>query len=177
MASPGPGPRSASPLPTNSNNQTTNNTTNIPLPTAPVAFTSDELNYLIYRYLLESGFEHSAYSFGFESDVLNRLATSDRFPSARLPTTLQQLPTDLAADDPAAELKLGLERKEAMQRVLQHVQQGALVSIVQKGLQYVEVETHLMEVGKLLAKEGGGIFLSIFCTNVWGSLSLRSLVV
>jgi len=29
--------------------------------------TSDEVNYLIYRYLLESGFQHSAFTFGHES--------------------------------------------------------------------------------------------------------------
>lgn len=29
--------------------------------------TSDELNYLVYRYLLEAGFTHSAYTFGHES--------------------------------------------------------------------------------------------------------------
>lgn len=105
-------------------------------PSAPVAFTSDELNYLVYRYLVESGFTHAAYTFGLESDVLNRLAGTDKHPHHR--------PFDDL--DAGAELKATLERKEAMQRVLQNVQQGALVSIVQKGLQYVEVETHLMEV-------------------------------
>jgi len=32
--------------------------------------TSDELNFLVYRYLLESGFVHSAYAFGHESVVV-----------------------------------------------------------------------------------------------------------
>ena len=103
----------------------------------PVSFTSDELNYLVYRYLLESGFAHSGFTFGLESDVLSRLAGPDRHPHHRLADDL----------DAGAELKAALDRKEALQRVLQSVQQGALISIVQKGLQYVEVETHLMEVG------------------------------
>eukprot|EP01045_Picozoa_sp_COSAG04_P057759 COSAG04_NODE_27705_length_280_cov_1.149171_1_plen_71_part_01 len=31
--------------------------------------TSEDLNYLIYRYLQESGFNHSAFTFGYESFI------------------------------------------------------------------------------------------------------------
>lgn len=34
-----------------------------------MSFSSDEVNYLVYRYLQESGFTHSAYVFGMESHV------------------------------------------------------------------------------------------------------------
>ncbi|KAI9034321.1 WD40-repeat-containing domain protein [Hyaloraphidium curvatum] len=112
-----------------------------PIPTATVSFTSDELNYLVYRYLLESGFTHAGYTFGYESDVLNRLAGPEKHHHHH------QHGHGRDDGDAASELKLSLERKEAMQRILQNVQQGALISIVQKGLQYVEVETHLMEDG------------------------------
>ena len=116
-----------------------------PLPTAPVAFSSDELNYLVYRYLLESGFEHSGFVFGNESDVLNRLAGNERLMSST-PAPVMKTAGNYVSDDPD-DLKYQLEGKERMLRMLQAVQQGALVSIVQKGLQYVEVETHLNEVG------------------------------
>jgi len=34
-----------------------------------MSITSDELNFLVYRYLHESGFRHAAYTFGCESFV------------------------------------------------------------------------------------------------------------
>ncbi|VDM61345.1 unnamed protein product [Angiostrongylus costaricensis] len=63
-----------------------------------MTFSSSELNYLILKYLQESGLEHSAFVFGNESE-LNR--------------------SDL----------MGVE-----------VPSGALVSIVQRGLYYIEAE-------------------------------------
>ena len=66
---------------------------------------SDEVNLLVYRYLLESGFSHSAFSFAHES-----LAARSVVADAEVPP-------------------------------------GALLSLLQKGLQYVEVETHLHEDG------------------------------
>lgn len=38
-----------------------------------MSFNSDEVNYLVYRYLQESGFAHSAYVFGIESHVQVRV--------------------------------------------------------------------------------------------------------
>ena len=63
--------------------------------------TSEEVNFMIYRYLQESGFKHSAYSFGFESGVQN----------------------------------CGIRGAE--------VPPGALISFIQKGIQFLEVETRL----------------------------------
>ena len=71
-----------------------------------MSLSSDELNVLIYRYLRESGFEHSAYAFGHESFVYK----------------------GTAAEGGA-------------------VPPGALISFVQKGLQYVEIESHLTDDG------------------------------
>mmetsp|Transcript_65853 Transcript_65853/g.155556 ORF Transcript_65853/g.155556 Transcript_65853/m.155556 type:complete len:464 (-) Transcript_65853:40-1431(-) len=70
-----------------------------------MSISSDELNFLIYRYLQESGFTHTAFSFGCES-----LITKSNINGAEVPP-------------------------------------GALVSFVQKGLQYVEIEAHLNEDG------------------------------
>uniref|UniRef100_A0A0K0D5M4 LisH domain-containing protein n=1 Tax=Angiostrongylus cantonensis TaxID=6313 RepID=A0A0K0D5M4_ANGCA len=36
-----------------------------------MSFSSNELNYIVWRYLSESGFEHSAYVFAMESNLLD----------------------------------------------------------------------------------------------------------
>eukprot|EP01029_Cantina_marsupialis_P028184 TRINITY_DN775831_c0_g1_i1.p1 TRINITY_DN775831_c0_g1~~TRINITY_DN775831_c0_g1_i1.p1 ORF type:complete len:466 (+),score=137.01 TRINITY_DN775831_c0_g1_i1:81-1478(+) len=63
--------------------------------------TSEEVNFLVYRYLLESGFDHSAFTLGCES-----LVASTGISNADVPP-------------------------------------GALISYLQKGLQYVEIEQHM----------------------------------
>ena len=72
---------------------------------ASTAVNSDELNFLVYRYLLESGFVHSAFTFGYES-----FQYQSRFKDMDVPP-------------------------------------GALVSFIQKGLQYSEIEAQLNEDG------------------------------
>lgn len=68
-----------------------------------MAITSEEVNLLVYRYLLESGFSHSAFTFASESQVSrSNLATTD-------------VPT------------------------------GSLISFLQRGLQYKQLETHINE--------------------------------
>ena len=87
-----------------------------------MSFTSDEVNFIVYRYLLESGklnfwlyqlllavaacagFHHSAFTFGQESHVHQSSINGTLIPP------------------------------------------GALIGIIQKGLQYVEVETSITEV-------------------------------
>src|SRR5258707_715054 len=76
-----------------------------------MSLTSDEINFLIYRYLRESGFEHSAYAFGHESFVYKSTLDGSGVPP------------------------------------------GALISYVQKGLQYVEIETHLTDDGQEIVCE------------------------
>jgi transducin (beta)-like 1 len=70
-----------------------------------MSLTSDEVNFLIYRYLQESGFQHTAFTFANES-LINK--------------------SNINAID---------------------VPNGCLISYLQKGLQYKEIEAHLQEDG------------------------------
>ena len=69
-----------------------------------MSITSDEVNFLVYRYMLESGFQHSAFTFGVESHVHQTSINGTVIPP------------------------------------------GALISVLQKGLQYVEAEVSITEV-------------------------------
>eukprot|EP01027_Heterolobosea_sp_BB2_P017788 GEZU01025163.1.p1 GENE.GEZU01025163.1~~GEZU01025163.1.p1 ORF type:complete len:516 (-),score=84.30 GEZU01025163.1:1180-2727(-) len=76
-------------------------------PSMSHTLTSDEVNFLVYRYLQESGFNHSSYTFGCESMMQNTNINGAEVPP------------------------------------------GALISFIQKGIQYLEIET------KLAANEDG----------------------
>ncbi|KAI4315018.1 hypothetical protein L6164_027869 [Bauhinia variegata] len=65
------------------------------------SITSVELNYLVFRYLHESGFTHSAFAFGYEAGINKSPVDGNLVPP------------------------------------------GALITIVQKGLQYLEMEANL----------------------------------
>ena len=69
-----------------------------------MAISADEVNYLIYRYLLENGFAHSAFVFTQESLVAKSSAAFTDVPP------------------------------------------GSLISFLQKGLEYVQIEEHIDEV-------------------------------
>lgn len=79
--------------------------------------TSDEINLLVYRYLQESGFVHTAFTFAHES-LVGR-TNLGKGPLAYLPP-------------------------------------GALISFLQKGLQYVGIEESLREDGTDRIPAGGG---------------------
>ncbi|XP_011434775.1 F-box-like/WD repeat-containing protein TBL1XR1 [Crassostrea angulata] len=49
-----------------------------------MSFTSDEVNFLVYRYLQESGFVHSAYTFGIESHISQSNINGALVPPAAL---------------------------------------------------------------------------------------------
>ncbi|EXC04821.1 F-box-like/WD repeat-containing protein [Morus notabilis] len=66
-----------------------------------ISITSDELNYIVFRYLHESGFTHSAFAFGYEAGINKSTINGDLVPP------------------------------------------DALVTFVQKGLQYLELEANL----------------------------------
>lgn len=70
-----------------------------------MSFSSDEVNFLVYRYLQESGFQHSAYTFGIESHISQSNINGALVPPA------------------------------------------ALLSIIQKGLQYTEAEICIADDG------------------------------
>jgi len=72
-----------------------------------MSISSDDVNYLIYRYLQEAGFLHSAFLFGQESLIANTNTIN-------------------GSDVPP----------------------GALISYLQKGLQYKAIETHIGENGQ-----------------------------
>ena len=55
-----------------------------------MSFTSSEVNYLIYRYLQESGFHHSAYLFGTESHIANSNINGGLVPPAALLNIIQK---------------------------------------------------------------------------------------
>lgn len=55
-----------------------------------MSFSSDEVNFLVYRYLQESGFHHSAYTFGIESHISQSNINGALVPPAALLTILQK---------------------------------------------------------------------------------------
>ena len=69
-----------------------------------MSISADEVNYLIYRYLQENGFSHTAFSFAHESLVSKSTIAYTEVPP------------------------------------------GALITFLQKGLEYVGIEEHIGEV-------------------------------
>ncbi|CAH0768057.1 unnamed protein product [Bemisia tabaci] len=55
-----------------------------------MSFSSDEVNFLVYRYLQESGFQHSAYTFGIESHIAQSNINGSLVPPAALVSLLQK---------------------------------------------------------------------------------------
>ncbi|PZC87146.1 F-box-like/WD repeat-containing protein TBL1XR1 [Helicoverpa armigera] len=55
-----------------------------------MSFSSDEVNFLVYRYLQESGFHHSAYTFGIESHISQSNINGALVPPAALLNILQK---------------------------------------------------------------------------------------
>lgn len=55
-----------------------------------MSFSSDEVNFLVYRYLQESGFNHSAFTFGIESHISQSNINGALVPPAALLTILQK---------------------------------------------------------------------------------------
>ncbi|KAI9366787.1 WD40-repeat-containing domain protein [Zopfochytrium polystomum] len=88
-------------------------------PTSQISFTSDDVNYLVYRYLLESGFTHTTFAFQQESGI---------YPRSLHPHNSQTIGHD--------------SRRYK-------VPPGALINFLQKGLHYIEVETHTNEDGSI----------------------------
>ncbi|XP_050392831.1 F-box-like/WD repeat-containing protein TBL1X [Patella vulgata] len=55
-----------------------------------MSFSSDEVNFLVYRYLQESGFVHSAYTFGIESHISQTNINGALVPPAALLNIIQK---------------------------------------------------------------------------------------
>mmetsp|Transcript_15664 Transcript_15664/g.31940 ORF Transcript_15664/g.31940 Transcript_15664/m.31940 type:complete len:720 (+) Transcript_15664:236-2395(+) len=93
----------------------------------PINITSDEVNFLVYRYLQESGFVHSSFTFAYES-----LLTKSSTVNAPLPP-------------------------------------GALITFLQKGLQYLAIEEHLTpEGGEKLCDGDFGLLSPNTCEALMG---------
>lgn len=85
-----------------------------------MSISSDEVNYLIYRYLQENGFSHSAFTFAHESLVAKSSIAQTEVPP------------------------------------------GALITFLQKGLEYVAIEEHIDEDGLVRDFDGSFSLLSPF---------------
>jgi transducin (beta)-like 1 len=58
--------------------------------TGAVTITADEVNYLVYRYLQESGFVHSAFTFAYESLITRSVAQNAEVPPGALVAFIQK---------------------------------------------------------------------------------------
>ena len=85
-----------------------------------MSISSDEINYLIYRYLQENGFTHTAFSFAYESMVTKSSVSQSEIPP------------------------------------------GALITFLQKGLEYISIEEHICEDGSVREFEKDYSLLSPF---------------
>ncbi|VDO26695.1 unnamed protein product [Onchocerca flexuosa] len=96
-----------------------------------MTFTSDDVNFIIYRYLHESGFVHTAYTFANESRVLESGAAGNDVPMGALINIIQKgiyyteaeacaVASTSAADEPRTE-KTMVENLSLLEAVLNDV--------------------------------------------------------
>ena len=71
-----------------------------------MSLTSDEVNFLVYRYLLEAGFTHAAFVFGAESSVAKAGINGKEVPVGALVSFIQKARLALQAAATAAVLLL-----------------------------------------------------------------------
>eukprot|EP01038_Epipyxis_sp_PR26KG_P005151 gene5151-7171_t len=90
-----------------------------------MSISSDEVNFLVYRYLQENGFAHSAFTFAYESLVIKSSIAQTEIPP------------------------------------------GALITFLQKGLEYISIEEHIDEDGTIKEFENNYSLLSpLICEAV-----------
>jgi len=102
----------------------------------PMKITSDEVNFLVYRYLQESGLVHSAYTFAHES----------------------------------------LLSRANMSRLGKDVPPGALISFLQKGLQYLGIEETLHNKGKTPSTSSDAANFSLLSPMAVGAMNSNNAV-
>ena len=100
--------------------------------------TSDEVNYLVFRYLQECGYVHSAYAFGHESRVLQSGLDGSVIPPGALLSFLQR----------------GVSYAEIEARVAQRGSAAAATAEAAKGADSAAVKTEAAENGLHQALEG-----------------------
>ncbi|KAK4534892.1 hypothetical protein CDCA_CDCA03G0917 [Cyanidium caldarium] len=100
--------------------------------------TSDEVNYLVFRYLQECGYVHSAYAFGHESRVLQSGLDGSGIPPGALLSFLQR----------------GVSYAEIEARVAQRGSAAGATADAAKGTDSAAVKTEAAENGLHQALEG-----------------------
>ena len=63
-----------------------------------MSFSSDEVNFLVYRYLQESGFDHSAFVFGAESLIAQSNINGALVPPCALTSIIQKVSRRITND-------------------------------------------------------------------------------
>lgn len=102
------------------------------------SITSEEVNYLIYRYLQEAGFVHSAFTFGQESFITSTIVASSGLGASGGGPSPGSGGTASAA---VAAAYRSLEARAGS------VPPGMLITLLQKGLHYAAIEFHLDDDG------------------------------
>lgn len=95
-----------------------------------MSISSDEINYLIYRYLQENGFTHSAFSFANES-----LVTSSSVSQTEIP--------------PGNFRSLANLHFFSILIIKSFTLLGSLITFLQKGLEYIGIEEHINQDGSI----------------------------
>lgn len=116
-----------------------------------MSFSSDEVNFLVYRYLQESGKDKS---FLFEFSAEKLPWESVRYTAYRLFSVVSQLaqPLFLAGFQHSA-YTFGIESHISQSNINGAlVPPAALLSIIQKGLQYTEAEISVGDVCNIIFK-------------------------
>eukprot|EP01036_Dinobryon_divergens_P023997 gene23997-32402_t len=93
-----------------------------------MSITSDEVNFLVYRYLQENGFSHSAFTFAYESLVVKSSVAQTVIPP------------------------------------------GALITFLQKGLEYIAIEEHINEDGSVQEFENN---YSLLCPLICDAVAVK----
>eukprot|EP00730_Choanoeca_flexa_P008556 TRINITY_DN12503_c1_g4_i2.p1 TRINITY_DN12503_c1_g4~~TRINITY_DN12503_c1_g4_i2.p1 ORF type:complete len:476 (+),score=55.15 TRINITY_DN12503_c1_g4_i2:101-1528(+) len=108
---------------------------------------SDQINFLIYRYLIESGFQHSSFTFAQESGVTRSSVTSNKIPPGALIAHLQR-----ALNYVQAEVNLTEDGRPADLEDLDAVEALNLIEACQPEVceqRRKQLTAHLKEQGKL----------------------------
>ena len=105
-----------------------------------MSLTSSDLNLLLYRYLLESGFTHAAFVFAHESLLLTNNSNGTHGAHSSITNSITNSLT-------GSNVSHGTSNATGSSVPMTDLPPGALIALVQKGLIYSEMETHVNELG------------------------------
>lgn len=119
-----------------------------------MAITNDEINYLVYRYLVESGYEHSAFAFYSESALHKRSLskfTLNNNDNSTLSTSSKKRSISNSNSDNNNNNNTtnnnsnnnNNNNNDLLSIGAACIQRGALIELIQKGLYYLEVESSI----------------------------------